>query len=149
MKRVTRSAIVEHSADDMYRLVEDIESYPSFLPWCLAARVHERGVATTRATLTVGMPGLRQSFTTRNENRPGQAIDMNLVAIAEGDYVTVPLEEIGPEISVPPEQMDQYLAEMEEKMREAARKFDFKQAAAYRDRVKELRTRIVLDGSPA
>jgi len=76
-------------------------------------------------------------------------IDMNLVAIAEGDYVTVPLEEIGPEISVPPEQMDQYLAEMEEKMREAARKFDFKQAAAYRDRVKELRTRIVLDGSPA
>jgi excinuclease ABC subunit B len=76
-------------------------------------------------------------------------IDMNLVAIAEGDYVTVPLEEIGPELSVPPEQMDQYLAEMEEKMREAARKFDFKQAAAYRDRVKELRTRIVLDGSPA
>ena len=76
-------------------------------------------------------------------------IDMNLVAIAEGDYVTVPLEEIGPEVSVPPEQMDQYLAEMEEKMREAARKFDFKQAAAYRDRVKELRTRIVLDGSPA
>src|SRR5580765_6712515 len=75
--------------------------------------------------------------------------EMNLVAIAEGDYVTVPLEEIGPEISVPPEQMDQYLAEMEEKMREAARKFDFKQAAAYRDRVKELRTRIVLDGSPA
>jgi excinuclease UvrABC helicase subunit UvrB len=38
---------------------------------------------------------------------------------------------------------------MEEKMREAARKFDFKQAAAYRDRVKELRSRIVLDGSPA
>jgi len=42
------------------------------------------------------------------------------------------LEEIGPEESVPPEQMDKYLAEMEEKMREAARKFDFKQAAAYR-----------------
>lgn len=79
MKRVTRSAIVEHSAEQVYRLVEDIEAYPGFLPWCLAARVHERGAASTRATLTVGMPGLRQSFTTRNDNRPGQAIDLHLV----------------------------------------------------------------------
>jgi ribosome-associated toxin RatA of RatAB toxin-antitoxin module len=85
MKRVTRSAIVEHSADQMYRLVEDIESYPAFLPWCVAARVHERGAATTRATLTVGMPGLRQSFTTRNDNRPGQSIDLHLV---EGPFKT-------------------------------------------------------------
>jgi hypothetical protein len=60
-------------------------------------------------------------------------IDMNLVAIAEGDYVTVARGD-RPEISVPPEQMDQYPAEMEEKMREAARKFDFKQAAASRPR---------------
>ena len=79
MKRVTRSAIVEHSAEQLYRLVEEVEAYPSFLPWCLAARVHERTATSTRATLTVGMPGLRQSFTTRNENRPGQAIDMQLV----------------------------------------------------------------------
>jgi ribosome-associated toxin RatA of RatAB toxin-antitoxin module len=79
MKRVTRSAIVEHSAEEMYRLVEDIEAYPGFLPWCVAARVHERSAASTRATLTVGMPGLRQSFTTRNDNRPGQSIDMHLV----------------------------------------------------------------------
>jgi len=85
MKRVVRSSIVEHSAEQVYRLVEDIESYPGFLPWCLAARVHERGAASTRATLTVGMPGLRQSFTTRNDNRPGQSIDMQLV---EGPFKT-------------------------------------------------------------
>src|ERR1700681_1579656 len=70
-------------------------------------------------------------------------IDLNLIAVAEADYVTVPLEEMGPEENVPPEQMDKYLAEMEEKMREAARKFDFKQAAAYRDRLKEIRNRLV------
>src|SRR5262245_49031974 len=79
MKRVTRSAIVEHTADELYRLVEEIEAYPSFLPWCVAARVLERTPTSTRATLTVGMPGLRQSFTTRNENRPGQSIEMHLV----------------------------------------------------------------------
>ena len=79
MKKVTRSAILEHSAEEVYRLVEDIESYPGFLPWCVAARVHERGAAATRATLTVGMPGLRQSFTTRNQNHPGRGIEMHLV----------------------------------------------------------------------
>jgi excinuclease ABC subunit B len=71
-------------------------------------------------------------------------IDMALVAVAEGDYVTVPLEDDVPEAAVPPEQMEQYLAELEEKMREAARKFDFKQAAILRDRLRDLRSRTLL-----
>ena len=79
MKRILRSAIVEHGAQELYALVEDIESYPRFLPWCLETRVHERAQALTRATLTVGMRGLRQSFTTQNANRPGEAIDLKLL----------------------------------------------------------------------
>jgi ribosome-associated toxin RatA of RatAB toxin-antitoxin module len=63
----------------MYALVDDIESYPRFLPWCVAARVDSRGEDAVQATLTVGMRGLRTSFTTRNENRVGEAIDMRLV----------------------------------------------------------------------
>jgi len=64
----------------MYALVEDIEAYPDFLPWCSAAEVHERAPGRTRATLTVGVGGLRHAFTTLNENRPGEAIDMHLVS---------------------------------------------------------------------
>jgi ribosome-associated toxin RatA of RatAB toxin-antitoxin module len=79
MKRISRSAIVEHSAQEMFALVDDIESYPRFLPWCTAATVEERTAAGARATLTVGMKGLRQSFTTQNENRPVEAIDLRLV----------------------------------------------------------------------
>lgn len=79
MKRVARSAIVEHSAAQMYALVEDIEAYPDFLPWCAAAVVHERRPGATKATLTVGAGRLRHSFTTQNDNRPGEAIDMRLV----------------------------------------------------------------------
>jgi len=76
-------------------------------------------------------------------------IDINLVAIAEGDYVTVPLEAEEEDVAaVPPEQMDRFLAELEEKMRAAARKFDFKQAAAYRDRIKELRSKAVIGITP-
>ena len=78
MKRIERSAIVEHSAAEMYALVDDIESYPAFLPWCSEARV-EAADGRKRATLTAALHGLRQSFTTLNENRPGEAIDMRLV----------------------------------------------------------------------
>ena len=78
MKRISRSAIVEHSAEELYRLVEEIEAYPQFLPWCRAAEV-AREPRATRAKLTVGMGALRQSFTTQNENVPGRSIDMRLV----------------------------------------------------------------------
>jgi ribosome-associated toxin RatA of RatAB toxin-antitoxin module len=78
MKRIERSAIVEHGAAEMYALVDDIESYPAFLPWCTDARVQEID-GHKRATLTVGLRGLRQSFTTVNEGRPAEAIEMRLV----------------------------------------------------------------------
>lgn len=40
MKRIARSAIVEHAACAMYALVERIESYLEFLPWCRADTVY-------------------------------------------------------------------------------------------------------------
>ncbi len=79
MKRISRSALVGHPAARMYALVEEIEAYPKFLPWCTGAVVHERTGETTRATLTVGVRGLRQAFTTLNTNTPGEAIDLALI----------------------------------------------------------------------
>jgi len=79
MKRIRRSAIVERSAQELYALVEDIESYPQFLPRCVAARVHERSGARTVATLTFGLPHFSQSLTTENANHPGESIRMRLL----------------------------------------------------------------------
>jgi excinuclease ABC subunit B len=67
-------------------------------------------------------------------------IDMSLVAIAEGDYVTVPLESDEEVDSLTPEQRQRFIGELEERMREAARKFEFEKAAQLRDRVKGLKT---------
>jgi excinuclease ABC subunit B len=70
-------------------------------------------------------------------------IDMSLVAIAEADYVTVPLEEeetAGEELSG--QEREQLIRELEEKMREAAKKFEFEQAAQYRDRIKALKASL-------
>jgi ribosome-associated toxin RatA of RatAB toxin-antitoxin module len=79
VKRVARSAIVEHSAATLFALVDDVEAYPEFLPWCLSAKVHARDSGRTLATITVGIKGIRQSFTTENANLPGERIDMRLV----------------------------------------------------------------------
>jgi excinuclease ABC subunit B len=76
-----------------------------------------------------------------------KAIDSSMVAITEGDYVTVPLDDEKLDADVPREQLEAFLAELEGKMREAARRFDFKQAAAFRDRLNELKSRMVLDAA--
>ena len=68
-------------------------------------------------------------------------IDMSLVAVAEADYFTIPLEP-SPETpdDLSPEERDRFIGELEEQMRQAARKFEFEAAAKLRDRVKALRT---------
>ena len=79
MKRIARSAILERSAEELYALVEDIESYPDFLPWCAGTAVHQRSAGRTIASITIGVKGLKQSFTTENRNEPGRSIEMQLV----------------------------------------------------------------------
>jgi excinuclease ABC subunit B len=67
-------------------------------------------------------------------------IDMSLVAIAEGDYVTVPVEAEDEEVeAMTAEQRAALIAELEETMRGAAKKFEFERAAQYRDRLKSIR----------
>jgi excinuclease ABC subunit B len=96
---------------------------------------------TTRRRTIQSAYNLANDITPQSIIKP---IDSLLVAIAEADYVTVPLETDAETDAIPPEQMDKYLADLEERMRESARKFDFKGAAAFRDRIKELRAKSVL-----
>ena len=62
-------------------------------------------------------------------------IDKSLVAVAEGDYVTVPLDEEDAESMT--------IEQLEERMKEAARQFEFEKAAAWRDRLKALKARTL------
>jgi len=70
VKKIARSAISAHSAAELYALVEDVESYPRFLPWCLSTTVHERTAGTTRATLTVGIRGVKRQAAAKALNGP-------------------------------------------------------------------------------
>ncbi len=72
-------------------------------------------------------------------------IDMSLVAVAEADYVTVPAEPEIPEAELSPEELERTIRELEARMREAARQFEFEKAAELRDRIKALKARLVLE----
>jgi coenzyme Q-binding protein COQ10 len=72
-----------YSAEQLFDLVADVERYPEFLPWCLAARVRERKDNTITADLLIGFKMVRERFTSRVVlDRPGR-ID---VSYAEGPF---------------------------------------------------------------
>ena len=73
-------------------------------------------------------------------------IDMSLVAVAEADYVTVSLEEDSdPDVELNAEQRESLIAELEIKMRDAAKIFEFEKAAQFRDRIKSLKASSVYE----
>ena len=57
--------LVPYTADQIFDLVADVERYPEFLPWCLGARVRERGANTITADLLIGFRMVRERFTSR------------------------------------------------------------------------------------
>jgi excinuclease ABC subunit B len=86
---------------------------------------------------------LQEAYNEANHITPqtiSKPIDMSLVAVAEGDYVTVPLEtEQDSDIELTPEQRDALISDLELKMREAAKAFEFEKAAKFRDHIKALK----------
>ncbi|MEE4302296.1 MAG: type II toxin-antitoxin system RatA family toxin [Pseudomonadales bacterium] len=79
MPHILRSALVPHSAERMFSLVNDVARYVEFLPWCSAARVHEESVGVLVAELEISRGGITQRFTTRNALVPPERMTLELV----------------------------------------------------------------------
>lgn len=79
MKHVEKTVLVTHSPQRMYALVDAVEQYPEFLPWCGGAIVHARRDAIVEAEIRIDYRGIRQSFVTRNVNTPYERIDLHFV----------------------------------------------------------------------
>jgi ribosome-associated toxin RatA of RatAB toxin-antitoxin module len=69
MREMHRSALVPYSAEQMFDLIEQVEHYPEFLPWCTRAQLIERTDEVVSATVEVGFRELHVGVTTRNEKR--------------------------------------------------------------------------------
>jgi ribosome-associated toxin RatA of RatAB toxin-antitoxin module len=88
----------------MYALINDIESYPEFVPWCSAARVESRSDTEIIATLGVRRGLLRTEFTTRNLLEPTHRVHMSLVrgpfTALEGTWTLTPVGELGARVEL-------------------------------------------------
>ena len=78
MDRVQRSALVMHSAQSMYDLVNDVASYPQFMDGCQASEVLEQSDSQMVARLELKKGGVKTSFMTRNRLQAPSLIEMNL-----------------------------------------------------------------------
>jgi ribosome-associated toxin RatA of RatAB toxin-antitoxin module len=96
MREVKRSALVSQPPARLFALINDIESYPQFLPWCTRARVESRSAGQIVATLDVRRGALQGEFTTRNTLEQDRSVQMQLVSgpfrTLEGRWLLSPIE---------------------------------------------------------
>jgi ribosome-associated toxin RatA of RatAB toxin-antitoxin module len=99
MTAVLKSAIVAHPCATMFALVDDVASYPEFLPWCSRTQLFERTEALTRARIEIDYHGLKLDVATRNAKQYPHAMTLELVEGPferfHGEWRFVPLGEHG------------------------------------------------------
>ena len=83
MHLVEKSALVPHTATEMFALVDAVEQYPEFLPWCGGTKLLSRDARTTVATIEINYRGIRQSFTTENTKQPAESMH---IVLREGPF---------------------------------------------------------------
>ncbi len=83
MARVNKSALVYHSAAEMFALVYEVEAYPDFLPWCHHTRVLSREENRLCAEIIVARLGIRQAFSTCNRFEKDAWME---IALQEGPF---------------------------------------------------------------
>ena len=79
MPRIYKELVVSYTSTQMYDLVNDIEHYPYFLPWCVSSRVLERTSDFVSASLSFAKGGMQKSFSTKNLLVPPNTIEMTLL----------------------------------------------------------------------
>jgi len=75
MVSIKKSALVLYSREEMFNLVDSVEDYPNFLPWCGGTEVLTKTSKVTKASIKINFRGVSQTFTTENnKNAPEQMV---------------------------------------------------------------------------
>lgn len=78
MAKVVKSVLVPYSAAEMFELVDRVEEYPQFLPWCGGTELLRRDENVTEATIHLHYLQVRQHFTTENSKRIPEEMGIRL-----------------------------------------------------------------------
>src|SRR5947207_153353 len=99
MTLIKRNALVAHTQRQMFELVNDVEEYPRFLPWCRKSKIIHQDEKEVVAELEIVWSGIHKSFTTCNHLTPYEGIKISLVQgpfrRLEGEWIFTPLDEEG------------------------------------------------------
>lgn len=77
--QIDKTALVMHSAERMFHLVNDVARYPEFLPWCARAEIHDQSDQQITASMDIAKGGIRHRLTTQNQLQAPEVIDISLV----------------------------------------------------------------------
>lgn len=101
---VQKSALVKYSAQQMFDIVDDIEAYPLFLPWCGGSRILCREGDLVEGEIQIAKGGFHKAFSTRNRLVSGEKITMSLLegpfSSLEGVWQFMPLRADASKISL-------------------------------------------------
>jgi ribosome-associated toxin RatA of RatAB toxin-antitoxin module len=104
MTVIKRNALVAFTPRQMFELVNNVEDYPRFLPWCKESHIISQGHQEIEATLDIAWSGMHKSFTTRNHLYPYERIEITLVTgpfkHLEGRWGFIPLGDQGCKINL-------------------------------------------------
>ena len=97
MAEVRKTVLIERSAEQMFRLVDDVEHYPQFLPWCGGSQLIERTDVLTRARIDINYHGVKAHFVTANDKVFPRSMTIRLVEgpfnRLDGTWLFTPLGE--------------------------------------------------------
>lgn len=79
MPVIKKSALVEFKPREMFDIVDDVDKYPDFLPWCGGSAVLSRNSDQIKASVQISHSGIQKTFTTMNRNQPGKMIEVQLI----------------------------------------------------------------------
>ena len=80
MRSVRRKQRVNFTSEQMFDLVDDIERYPDFLPWCQNASIKSRTEEQVEASVEIGLRGISKEFSTRNHLERPRRIAIQLIS---------------------------------------------------------------------
>jgi ribosome-associated toxin RatA of RatAB toxin-antitoxin module len=76
---ISKSALVNYSAADMFALVNDVPAYQEFLPWCGGSEELSRIDDEVKASVVIAISGLNKAFTTLNRLQQNKMIEISLI----------------------------------------------------------------------
>jgi len=79
MPTISKSVLAPYSAAQMFAVVDDVESYPLFLPWCKSAQVLSRSGDEVRARIEMARGSIHKSFSTCNRRQQDKMIEIRLL----------------------------------------------------------------------